>query len=184
MCRTVTTATNSVIIPSQLDFDQFMQVFGGIYEHSPWVAESTFKAGITQSHDSVDALACAMAEALSIASHEMKLSLINAHPDLAGKAALCGELTADSNSEQSSAGLDQCSPDELERFHQLNASYKTKFGFPFIKAVKNSNRFEILAAFEQRLNNDENEEFETALTEINKIARLRLQGILTTNEQA
>ena len=101
-----------------------------------------------------------------------------AHPDLAGKAAIKGELTEDSTTEQASAGIDQCSPDELAQFEGFNNRYKEKYDFPFIKAVKGSNRFEILAAFEERLQNDADAEFKTALDEINKIARFRLQGIL------
>jgi len=97
------------------------------------------------------------------------------HGDLAGKAAACGTLTNESTDEQSCAGLDHCSEEELSRFHHLNNAYKAKFGFPFIMAVKNSNRHLILAAFEQRINHSQAEEFATAIAEINKIAHLRLK---------
>jgi OHCU decarboxylase len=102
---------------------------------------------------------------------------MRAHPDLAGKTALAGELTADSNEEQSKAGLDQCTADEFERFQTLNVAYKEKFGFPFIMAVRESSRADILEAFARRLDNDYELEFETALQEIHKIARLRLAAL-------
>jgi OHCU decarboxylase len=103
--------------------------------------------------------------------------LIRAHPDLAGKAQIAGELTADSTSEQASAGLDQCSIEEYERFQSLNEAYRDKFGFPFVMAVRNSSLAEILDAFGGRLENDPDVEFETALAEIHKIARLRLEAM-------
>ena len=157
-----------------------MQQFGDLYEHSPWVAERTFNEGVGAQHNSLDALSEALARSLSRANREEKLALIRAHPDLAGKAAARGELTNDSSLEQSSAGLDQCSADELERFHQLNNNYKSKFNFPFIMAVKDSNRHLILAAFEKRLQNSVEAEFDTAIAEINKIAKLRLSSFFET----
>ena len=111
------------------------------------------------------------------AERELQLKLIRAHPDLAGRAALAGSLTKDSTSEQQSAGIDQCSPEELARFHDYNARYKARFGFPFVMAVRGCNRSEILAAFERRLTASPEAEFETALEEINKIAALRLGEI-------
>jgi OHCU decarboxylase len=103
-----------------------------------------------------------------------QLDLIRAHPDLAGKAAIAGELTDDSETEQASAGLDSCSPDEYARFKALNDEYRSKFGFPFVMAVRNKSRKEILEAFETRLENDYDEELENALLEIHRIARMRL----------
>jgi 2-oxo-4-hydroxy-4-carboxy-5-ureidoimidazoline decarboxylase len=104
-----------------------------------------------------------------------KLALIRNHPDLAGKAAIAGALTEASKSEQARAGLANCTPEEFRRFHELNAAYKQKFGFPFILAVGGRHRREILAAFEARIENDRDREFRTALSEIDKIARLRLE---------
>jgi len=124
-------------------------------------------------------LGSALSVTLNLASHDEKLALIRAHPDLAGKAASRGDLTDDSSNEQSSAGLDQCTEKELQLFHQLNDKYKTKFNFPFIMAVKNSNRHLILAAFKSRLTNNLTEEFNTAIAEINKIAKLRLSAYFT-----
>jgi OHCU decarboxylase len=111
------------------------------------------------------------------ASSDRQLALIRAHPDLAGKAAVAGELTDDSETEQSRAGLDRCSPEEYARFQALNDEYRRKFGFPFVMAVRNSSRGDILAAFESRLGNDYDEEFENALIEIHKIARMRLVAL-------
>ena len=164
----------SGFLPSQLTKEAFILQFGGIYEHSEWVAQRTFEAGCGTQLDSLKGLSRAMSDTMDKASQEEKLALIRAHPDLAGKAAAAGTLTADSNLEQSSAGLDQCSEAELARFHELNDAYKSKFDFPFIMAVKDSNRHLILAAFESRIHNTPELEFETAIGEINKIARLRL----------
>ena len=105
-----------------------------------------------------------------------KLKLIRNHPDLAGPASRSRDLTASSRSEQTGAGLDRCTPEEFQRFQELNAAYKKKFAFPFILAVAGKNRHDILAAFESRIENDKETEFRTALAEIDKIARIRLRG--------
>ncbi|MDP3979690.1 MAG: 2-oxo-4-hydroxy-4-carboxy-5-ureidoimidazoline decarboxylase [Pseudomonas sp.] len=163
--------------PSRLSREDFVKVFADIYEHSPWVAEKAFELGLDQSIDEVDGLHQRMADILLSASHEAQLALINAHPDLAGKAAIRGELTASSTSEQAGAGISECSAEEFARFTELNDAYKAKFGFPFIKAVKGSNRQQILAAFETRIHHSAEQEFQTALAEINKIALFRLQAL-------
>ena len=168
----------STIKPSQMSEEEFVNAFAAIYEHSPWVAARTWQSGITKDADGLDVLVKLFEKAFLNASRDEQLQVIVAHPDLAGKAAIRGELTDDSTNEQSSAGIDQCSEDELTRFESLNNRYKEQFEFPFIKAVKGSNRYEILAAFEERLKNDVDTEFKTALNEINKIARFRLQSIL------
>lgn len=153
----------------------FVDRFGGIYEHSPWVAEEA--AAIVEDSGNLEQIAAVMADCVDNASTSRQLDLIRAHPDLAGKAQVAGELTEDSTSEQASAGLDQCSPEEYEQFQSLNRAYHDKFGFPFVMAVRNSSRQEILATFESRLGNEPDLEFETALVEIHKIARLRLQAL-------
>lgn len=163
--------------PGSLTLDAFVHRFGGVYEHSPWVAERTYQAGLDGRHMDIANLADAMASELAKATPEEKLELIRAHPDLAGRAAERGELTNDSTDEQSSAGLDQCSAEELARFTYLNDAYKAKFDMPFIMAVRGSNRHQILAGFEERLNNAPDAEFERALTEINRIAMLRLESL-------
>ena len=153
----------------------FERRYGGIYEHSPWVAE--LAAPHVDDSATVDDIARVMADCVDNASQERQLELIRAHPDLAGRAAVAGELTAESTGEQASAGLDQCTPEQFERFTELNEQYTVKFGFPFVMAVRGSSRAEILAAFERRLGHDYDQEFETALEEIHKIARLRLEAM-------
>ena len=157
-----------------MDASQFVQVLGGVYEHSPWVAE---QAATQRPFASAEALAAAMRNAVDTAGIEPQLKLVRAHPELAGKAAVRGELTASSTAEQSGAGIHECTAEEFARFTELNDAYKAKFGFPFIKAVKGSNRHQILAAFEERIHNTPEQEFATALAEINKIALFRLQQL-------
>lgn len=162
--------------PSQLDKAAFVAGYGEIYEHSPWVAEQAWERGLAARHDHPEALAELMGQVLGGAPPQRQLEVIRAHPDLAGKAALAGTLTGDSTREQAGAGLDQCSPEELARFEHLNEAYKARFGFPFVMAVKGSDRFAILDAFETRLANDPEEERLTAVEQINRIALLRLQA--------
>ena len=154
---------------------EFAKRFAGIYEHSAWVAEEA--ATIAATADDLSRVAEVMADCVDNASTDSQLALIRAHPDLAGKAQIAGELTADSITEQARAGLDLCSAEEYERFQTLNSEYHEKFGFPFVMAVRDSTRSEILAAFENRLGNDPDTEFETALAEVHKIARLRLAAM-------
>ncbi|MFC3283825.1 2-oxo-4-hydroxy-4-carboxy-5-ureidoimidazoline decarboxylase [Litchfieldella rifensis] len=161
--------------PSTLDRADFVGRFGDIYEHSPWVAEETWDNGLTHDQDTPSGLASAMGAVLAAASAERQLEVIRAHPDLAGKAALAGDLTDDSTREQAGAGLDQCTPEELARFERLNDAYKARFGFPFVMAVRGNDRHAILAAFETRLHNSPDEERRTAIEQINRIARLRLE---------
>lgn len=163
--------------PSQMDRATFIDTFGGVYEHSAWVAEKLWDGGLSPAHDQMDVLAQGMAEVVAAANDQMKLDLIRAHPDLAGKAAARGELTNESTSEQARAGLGECTEEEYTRFQNYNAAYTAKFGFPFIKAVRNSNRHEILQGFKERLENDAATEFQTALHEIDKIAAFRLQDL-------
>jgi len=163
--------------PSGLSPDEFLDRFGGVYEHSPWVAEGVAARVATGQLDSLEALAAAMAAVVDGAGRERQLALIRAHPDLAGRAALRGELTAESTGEQASAGIDQCSAEEFQRFQHCNDAYKAKFDFPFIMAVRGSDRHQILAAFDARLGNDADGEFATAIEHIHRIARLRLEAL-------
>lgn len=165
------------LTPSSLNREAFVAAFADIYEHSPWVAEKAYDLGLDAAVDDIDGLHQRMADILLSASRDQQLALINAHPDLAGKAAIRGELTASSTSEQAGAGIHECTAEEFARFTELNDAYKAKFGFPFIKAVKGSNRHQILAAFEERIHNSPEQEFATALAEINKIALFRLQAL-------
>jgi len=152
---------------------EFVRRYGGIYEHSPWVAEAAWKLGAAA--HSPDDLPDLFASCVDQADDETRLALIRAHPDLAGRAAVRGELTPDSTDEQASAGIDRCTPEEFRRFRQFNDAYRAKFGFPFVMAVRNSTRHDILEAFERRLQNDLPTEFRTAIAEIHKIARLRFE---------
>ena len=153
----------------------FVAKYAGIYEHSSWVAERA-EPHLQQSL-AVDDVGRVMADCVDNASTERRLELVRAHPDLAGKAQVAGELTAESTTEQASAGLDQCTQSEYEQFQSLNKRYKEKFGFPFVMAVRNSSRQQILQMFERRLQNEYDDEFEAAIVEIHKIARLRLEAI-------
>jgi 2-oxo-4-hydroxy-4-carboxy-5-ureidoimidazoline decarboxylase len=149
--------------------EAFLKKYAGIYEHSPWVAEAAYAAR----PETLEKVHQAMKAAVMSASHDKKMALIRAHPDLA-----CAErMTDESTSEQKGAGLNQCSPEEFAEFQKLNAEYKKKFDFPFIIAVKGLTRHDILLAFRNRLPNNAGAEYETALKEIHKIAWFRLQAL-------
>lgn len=165
----------SIAALNTLSQAEFVSLLGGIYEHSPWMAERTWQARPFVDHA---ALLIAFRQTLVAATEAEQLVLIRAHPDLAGKAALRGELTVESSHEQASAGLDQCSPEELARFTELNTAYIDKFAFPFIMAVKNATRAQILQGFEQRIQHPPEQEFVTALEQINRIAAFRLSDLV------
>ncbi len=162
----------------------FLARFGGVFEHSAWIAERAFDRGLPQDCTTAEALHAAMIGVMRGASQDAKLALIRAHPDLAGRLAKAERLTGQSQNEQASAGLDRLTDAERARFIGLNEAYKGKFGFPFILAVRGRTKAEILDAFERRLRNRPDAEFETALAEIEKIALLRLQSILATKPPA
>src|SRR5271165_1262186 len=163
--------------PSRLTRALFIERFGDVYEHSPWVAAQAYDNGLPSEADTAAGLAKAMAGAAAEGTDEQKRALILAHPDLAGRLALAGALTPESTGEQASAGLGRLTPDELERFSSLNLAYRGRFGFPFIVAVKGKHKADILAAFESRLANDSDTETRAALTEIDRIAALRVKEI-------
>ena len=145
-----------------------VEQFGDIAEHAPWVAE---RSQLARPFADRSAMITAFQTAIRTAPHAKQLELIRAHPDLAGKAG----LTPDSAREQTGAGLDTLSTDELARFTKLNGAYKEKFGFPFIFAVKGADKHQILASFEQRLPNDPVTEFSTAIDMVCKIVSFRLE---------
>jgi 2-oxo-4-hydroxy-4-carboxy-5-ureidoimidazoline decarboxylase len=149
----------------------FTAALADIYEHSPWVPQA---ASAQRPFATLAALHEAMTQAVRAATADTQLALIKAHPDLAGKAARAGTLTADSTNEQASAGLDGLSETEFARFHKLNDAYQAKFGFPFIVCVRRHTKDSILGGFERRLAHSARDERETALTEIFRIAALRL----------
>ena len=161
-----------------LDRAAFIARFGGVFEHSPWIAETAFDAGLPAGPLTAEGLHQRMTTALRASTEAQQRALVVAHPDLAGRLAQAGRLTAESAKEQASAGLDLLTDAERARFTELNEAYKAKLGLPFILAVKGRTKAEILAAFERRLANDAEAEFATALAEIEKIALLRLKELL------
>ncbi|MBY0360450.1 MAG: 2-oxo-4-hydroxy-4-carboxy-5-ureidoimidazoline decarboxylase [Phreatobacter sp.] len=166
-------------LPSRLDRAAFLARFAAVWEHSSWIAEGTFDRGLGAAEDTAEGLHAAMAAVMRAAGDPAKLALIRAHPDLAGKLAAAGRLTAESTGEQASAGLDRLTDAERAEFMRLNEAYKARFGFPFILAVKGRTKDEIRAAFETRLANDPAAEFADALRQIERIALLRLKDLLT-----
>ena len=150
----------------------FTAALGHLFEHSPWVAEETWAKRPFASADALHAALCATMRA---APRDRQLALIRAHPDLAGRLAQQKKLTAASTREQASAGLDQLTDAELADFTRHNDTYKAKFGFPFIICARLNAKASILKAMEQRVGNAPDAEFATALGEIEKIARLRLE---------
>lgn len=161
----------------------FVDTFGGIYEHSPWVARETWQRGLDEDHDTVVGLSAAMAATVDAADDDTKLTLIRAHPDLAGRAAVGDGLSEASSREQAGAGIDRCNAEEYERFQSMNNAYKRQFGFPFIMAVKGADRHAILAAFEERLENSQDDEFQRAMAEIHRIAAFRLTEMAGSGER-
>jgi 2-oxo-4-hydroxy-4-carboxy-5-ureidoimidazoline decarboxylase len=160
---------------NELTRDEFVNRFGKVYEDSAWVAEGAYEL---RPFESPAALHDAMGRIVIRAGSGRQLELIRAHPDLAGKLAIAGELTENSAEEQKSAGLDRLTAEEFARFDAANLNYREHFGFPFIICVRDHSRQEILAAFHERLRHSQDEEIERALHEIQRIAWHRLEGIL------
>jgi len=161
--------------------DEFVSRFGGVFEHSPFIAERAFDNGAVIEPLTFGGVHGALVEVFRAASADERLGVLQAHPDLAGRLAIAGELTEDSRKEQAGAGLDRLSPAEHARFTELNSAYVAKFGFPFIIAVKGLGKDDILTAFETRIGNDRDAEFATATAQVEKIALLRLQSMLPEN---
>jgi len=162
-----------------LDRNGFVAALGGVFEHSPWIAEAVWPQ---RPFAMVAALHSAMVEAVFDAPEDAQLALIRAHPELAGKAAIRGELTADSKNEQSGAGLTQCSQEEFKRLQELNRAYNEKFGFPFIIAVKGLDRSAIIARFAERVGRHRDLELSEALAQIARIARFRLEAMIGNDQ--
>ncbi len=150
---------------------QFVALLGGVYEHSPWVAQ---RAARGRPHASFEALADAMHQAVLQAPPDAQLALIRAHPELIGKLAPIAQITDESRSEQASAGLDRSTEPQMEEMRELNRRYRERFGFPFIVAVRGLSRDQIVARIRERTARTREQEFEECLAEIGKIARLRL----------
>ncbi|AUX80211.1 allantoinase PuuE [Sinorhizobium fredii] len=164
--------------PSLLSEEAFVARFGGIFEHSDWIAERAFAGELSPATDTANGLHAALTAVFREVSDAERLAVLNAHPDLAGKLAQAKRLTESSTNEQASAGLDALTDGERERFTTLNASYVEKFGFPFIIAVRGRSKDDILAAFESRIRNNRETEFETACRQVERIALLRLREML------
>ncbi len=165
--------------PSQMTPARFVECFGGIFEHSPWVADRAFDLELGPAHDSALGVHSVLCRAFRRASDAERLTVLRAHPDLAGKLAQAGHLTSESASEQASAGLDMLTDDERNAFTRLNAQYVETHGFPFIIAVRDYDKPSILAAFETRIKNDPASEFQEACRQVERIAQFRLMDMLS-----
>jgi allantoate deiminase/N-carbamoyl-L-amino-acid hydrolase len=162
------------------DAAAFVDTLHGIYEHSPWIAQ---RAAAQRPFANLTALKLALQAIVSAAAPDEQLGLIRAHPELAGKAAIAGALTKESTGEQAKAGLNNCSAEEFAALQKLNAGYRSKFGFPFILAVKGPDgkgftRQAIISAFTRRLKNQRDDELAENLRQISRIAELRLNDLL------
>ena len=190
--------------PSQLDKTEFIALFGSVFEHSPWIARAVWDAGLTGRHDTAAGLHQPFREVIRQSGREEKLALLRAHPELATGSDSASphskghptcqrslgaesrasalpqqdeQLTDSSQREQRGAGLDHCSPEELSEFQKLNDSYREKFGFPFIMAVKGYDRHAILESFQARLEHSQDEEFQAAVEQVIRIGRFRIESI-------
>jgi OHCU decarboxylase len=164
--------------PSAMARDAFVARFGGVFEHSPWIAERAHALELGPAHDTAVGVHSALARAFRAASEAERLGVLNAHPDLAGKLAAAKRLTAESTAEQAGAGLDALTDAERARFTALNEAYTARFGFPFIIAVRGLGKADILNAFETRIASDRATEFATACAQVERIALLRLRDML------
>jgi OHCU decarboxylase len=159
---------------NQLGREAFVERYGPLFEHSPWVAADAWS---DRPFAHTDELFEALRAAMYSAPRERQLALIRAHPDLAGRAAIEGTITDSSKREQASAGLDRLTPDEYEAFMRTNAAYRERFGFPFVVCVREHTEASILRVAAERLEHTRDEEVRVALEEIAKIARLRLEEL-------
>ena len=158
---------------NKLPQSEFIKVFANIFENSSWIAIELYRQ---KPFGNIEDLSSKILDIFENITKEEQLKILNTHPDLADKTKI-GSLTTNSRNEQNNAGLDQCSEKEFEEFKNLNNKYKKKFGFPFICAVKDKEKKEILSNFRQRVSCDINVEFEEAKKQVKKIASLRLNEI-------
>lgn len=164
------------IEPGELDRAEFLQTFGHVFEHSPWIAEKVWDDGLDTRHDTAAGMHEVMCNEIRRADDEQKLELLRAHPELACAMSSPG-MTHTSRGEQRRSGLDQCSAEEFAEFQRLNKVYRKKFGFPFILAIKGYQRRQILEIFRSRLQHSQEEEFQAALAQVMKVGLFRLQDI-------
>jgi OHCU decarboxylase len=160
--------------PSEMDRDTFVAEFGGIFEHSPWIADGAFDLELGPTHDTAQGVHQMLARIFRSADAEKRLGVLTAHPDLAGKLAEAKRLTAESTAEQASVGLDSLTDDERATLTAMNTEYTSKFGFPFIIAVRDNTKASIMDAFKRRISNDRDTEFTEACRQVERIAELRL----------
>ncbi len=164
--------------PSEMGQEEFVSNYGGIFEHSAWIAERAFDLELGAAHDTAGGLQNALSRVFRTASEDERLGVLTTHPDLAGKLAQAKRLTQESTSEQASAGLDALTDEERDTFTRLNAQYTEKFGFPFIIAVRGHTKASILEAFQRRIEQDRDTEFAEACRQVERIAAFRLQDLL------
>lgn len=157
---------------NEMDEDEFVDAFGDVAEHSPWVAA---EAADRRPFHSRAAMIGAFTNAVQRADRARQHALLLAHPDLAGRAAIAGDLAHESRKEQAGAGLDKLTPDEFRRFTEMNAAYRDRHGIPFIFAVRGATKHDILRGYESRLGNDPAVEFKTALGQVERIISFRLE---------
>lgn len=162
---------------NMLDARAFVTALAGVFEHSPWIVERTYPS---RPFASIDALHGALIDTVTRATEDERLALLRAHPELAGKAAIAGEMTAGSVDEQTSAGLAACTPEEFARLNELNRRYSARFGFPFILAVRGLDRRQILDEFARRVEREYTVEFAECLAQVARISRLRLDALFVT----
>ena len=168
----------TTVQPSQMNRATFVNTFGGIFEHSAWVAEGAYALELGPTHDRAAGMHQMMARVFRGGSDAARLAVLNAHPDLAGKLAAAKRLTAESTAEQASVGLDALTDAERDNFVALNTAYTDKFGFPFIIAVRDNTKTSIMHAFKRRIENDRDTEFSEACKQVERIAQLRLIEVL------
>ena len=161
--------------PSEMDRETFVAEFGGVFEHSPWIAEDAHALELGPMHDSAVGVHAALVRIFRAAPSKRRLEVLAAHPDLAGKLAQAKRLTDESTAEQASAGLDALTDKERATFTKLNDAYTSKFGFPFIIAVRDNTKASIMEAFRRRIDSDRDAEFAEACRQVERIAELRLQ---------
>lgn len=164
--------------PTEMDRATFVSAYGGIFEHSAWIAERAYDLELGAAHDRAAGLHNALCRVFRSATEDERLGVLTAHPDLAGKLAQAKRLTAESTSEQAGAGLDALTDEERSTFTSLNDAYVKKHGFPFIIAVRDHDKSSILAAFERRIDNDRDTEFDEACRQVERIAEFRLKDLL------
>ena len=162
------------LAPSKMDKKSFVSEFGGVFEHSPWIAEEAFNLERGPTHDNAAGVHNALARVFRSSSEKRRLEVLTAHPDLAGKLAAAGRLTKESAAEQAGAGLSMLTDNERTTFQKLNAEYVERHGFPFIIAVKDNTKASIFESFLRRIVNDRDTEFSEACRQVERIAELRL----------